>query len=205
MKNDYIPKRKGDMDTWEENFLAEVSGVATAVGILPADVTPITVEVTRHRTDYSSSQTALAAAKSAVTKETNQKKTMLGLVRPFVNRIKAAPGYTTDMGNTLKIIGEDSVFVPDTAKPVISVELFGGDIKINFNHPREVDGVKIYSKRGSETSFTLLAVDTESPYIDNRANQTPGTAEKREYYAFYFDDDAQIGLQSDEVNISITK
>ncbi len=205
MKNDYYPRRKGDADTWEENFNAEVGAIATAVGIAPADVTSVTDEVTRHRNDYSASQSAKAAAKSASTKETNQRNTMLDLLRPFVNRIKAAPEYTTDMGNTLRIIGTDSTFNPDTAKPILTVEMFGGDVKINFTHPREVDGVRIYSKRGTDTAFTFMATDTESPYIDNRANQAPGTAEQREYYAFYFDDDSQLGLQSDIVKISITK
>ncbi|MEP7169918.1 MAG: hypothetical protein ABI855_11160 [Bacteroidota bacterium] len=205
MKKDYIPSRGGDLDNWETNFNAEVDAVATALGIPLPDVAPVKAEVSKHQTDYDASVAAQAAAKSAVSTEQASRKIAITDVRKLSNRMKAAPGFTPAMGNTLKIIGEDSTFDPTSAKPEIKLKQSGENVVIDFNHPREVDGVKIYSKRGSETAFTFLAIDTESPYEDNRANLTAGVAEKREYYAFFFDDDAIIGLQSDVVSISITK
>jgi hypothetical protein len=59
------------------------------------------------------------------------------------------------------------------------------------------DGVRITSRRESETAFTFLAIDTESPYIDNHALLVAGRPEVREYRAQYPWGDDPIGLKSD--------
>jgi len=205
MKKDYIPRRDGDLDNWEDNFNTNIDAIATALGIPAADVTALKTKITGHQSKYDTSVTALAAAKSAVNTAHTARKDTITDIRKMANRLKAAPGYTDAQGITLKIIGEDSTFDPATAKPIITLSLQGGNVVIKFNNPAEVEGVKIFSKRAGETSFTFLAVDTASPYEDNRANLTPGVAEERKYYAFFFDDDRVIGLQSDEVSISITR
>ena len=102
-------------------------------------------------------------------------------------------------------MGPDSDFEAATAKPRLTLSPQGGNVVIEFTNPRPVDGVKIWTKRGSETAYSFIAVDTESPYIDNRPNLSAGIAEERKYKAFFFVDDDIIGLESDEVSISITK
>jgi hypothetical protein len=62
-----------------------------------------------------------------------------------------------------------------------------------------LEGVRIYSKRGSETEFTYLATDTHSPYNDNRVKLDSGKPEERQYYAFYFSNDYEVGQASDIV------
>jgi hypothetical protein len=57
----------------------------------------------------------------------------------------------------------------------------------------------IYSKRGSETEFTYLATDTHSPYTDNRVKLDSGKPEERQYYAYYFSNDYEVGQASDIV------
>ena len=205
MKKDFIPGRDGDLDTWEENFLAEVDAVAATLHIDPTEVTNTKTSVSGHRSKFTDMNTAKNAAASAVSSNKTAKQTSVTGVRALANRIKSASGYTEDMGRTLGIIGAESTFDPDTAKPVVTIEMAGGFPKINFNHPAEVDGVYIYSKRGTEAAFTFIATDTQTPYIDTRENLAPGVAENRKYYAFFFIDDSVIGLQSDEVNISITR
>jgi len=205
MKSDYIPKRDGDLDTWENNFTTEIDAIATALGIPALDVTALKASINTHRAKYTSMITSQNASKNAGSTNKTTKKTSIIGIRAMANRLKAAPAFTEAMGRTLNIIGPESTFDPDTAKPVVTLEMTGTDVKINFNHPQDVDGVKIYSRRASEASFTLLATDTHTPYIDTRDNQTPGSAENRKYHAFFFIDDDIIGLQSDEVNISITR
>ncbi|MBK8554021.1 MAG: hypothetical protein IPL53_24430 [Ignavibacteria bacterium] len=65
------------------------------------------------------------------------------------------------------------------------------------------DGIKIYSKRGAETDFTFLAVDTASPYNDNRLKLDPGKPEQREYYAYFFEVDSDVGQQSDVLKVVV--
>jgi len=58
--------------------------------------------------------------------------------------------------------------------------------------------VNVYSRRGSETAFTFLARDTESPYIDTRPNLV-NAPEPREYKALYVWHDEEVGHDSDIV------
>jgi hypothetical protein len=205
MKKDYIPHRDGDIDTYENTFVTEIDAIATACGIPALDVTALKATINAHRTKYTAMITAQNSSQNAGSANKTSKKTSVTGMRAMANRLKASPAFTDAMGRTLQVIGPDSTFDPDTAKPVLTLEMTGVDVKINFDHPREVNGVKIYSKRGSETVFSFLITDTKTPYIDTRDNQTPGSAENRKYYAFFFMDDAIIGLQSDEVSISITR
>lgn len=64
------------------------------------------------------------------------------------------------------------------------------------------DQIEIYSKRASETEWTLLTVDTNNPYTDGRAPLVPNTPEVRQYRARYRDDDLPVGDWSDTVTIT---
>ncbi len=91
---------------------------------------------------------------------------------------------------------------PHTRTPSLRAgnEFFADDshraqVTIGFNKSVS-DGVNLYSKRASEAAFTFLARDTESPYVDNRANPT-AAPETRDYYGLYVLHDSEIGDQSD--------
>jgi len=91
---------------------------------------------------------------------------------------------------------------PVVNPPLLSVKIVGVSPVISFKKG-STDGVRIYSKRGSETTFTFLATDTQSPYVDNRPNLVLDTPEKREYHAFYFKNDAVVGTQGPPVVITV--
>jgi hypothetical protein len=205
MKNDYIPARDGDLYAWETNFLANVDPVAKALGIPQADVDAVKQAVTDHQGNYNAGINAQKAALSANALMRSSRTGTVKVLRQLAARFKTAPAYTEDMGKQLGIIGADSEFDHANAKPHLKLSVQGGNVVITFNNPREVDGVKIFCKRAGETAYTFLAVDTESPYEDNRDNLAAGVAEKRSYYAYFFHDDGIIGQQSDEVSVSITK
>jgi hypothetical protein len=42
-----------------------------------------------------------------------------------------------------------------------------------------------------------------SGLVDNRPNVVPGTPEKREYHAFYFKNDAVVGVQGPTISITV--
>lgn len=205
MKEDYLPRRNGDLDTWETNFEAEITAIATALGYPVAEITAILNKVNDHRTKYAAWVAAQAAAKAAHgTAETARAET-IAAVRFFVSGLKKRAGYTTAMGETLKIIGEDSTFDPSTAKPELELKFTGGNVVVKFSKPAQIDSAMIYSKRGSETEFSFLAIDSESPYEDTRANLNPGQPEIRHYKAVYYDNAHEVGLWGDEVAITVTK
>jgi hypothetical protein len=67
---------------------------------------------------------------------------------------------------------------------------------------RVSEGVNIYTKRGDEADFVFLACDPVPPYMDNRPLIAVGKPELREYKCVYVQNDADIGLFSDEVVVN---
>jgi hypothetical protein len=120
--------------------------------------------------------------------------------RLLAKRIKGSQNYTKAIGEDLGIEVAEST--SEAITPTLTVKLDGDYPVLGFTKGK-ADGVRIYSKRGSETAFTFLAIDTRSPYVDNRPNLVPGTPEKREYYAFLYDDDTVIGVQSATISITV--
>jgi hypothetical protein len=120
--------------------------------------------------------------------------------RALITTIKAHPAYNNDMGQDLGIVAANAG--EELTAPTLKVKRDGETVVIGFSKG-DNDGVRIYSKRGSEVAFTFLALDTKTPYVDNRPNLVPGTPEKREYYAKLFDDAAEHGDPSDTVSITL--
>ncbi len=120
--------------------------------------------------------------------------------REIVRLIKATNGYTPAVGADLGIIAPENTAT--LGAPQLKIEMKGGQPVISFVK-RNSDGIRLYSKRGSESEFTFLAVDTRSPYTDARPNQVPGVSETRQYYAYYIKNDEQVGSQSAVISISL--
>lgn len=216
MKKDYLARTDGDFDTWEEEFLTQLAIVAAVVGITPPQVTDLTTIIGDHRTLFATAVTKKNEAHAATNAARNKRKAVSAAVRPLVRQIKASPGYTTEIGENLDIIGEEEIIDWNTAKPELKVKLDGGTIVLSFKKGQS-DGIKLYSKQGNQTDFTFLATDTESPYVDNRPKlssvsiPTPGepstavenVPETREYEAYYMLGDEQVGQLSDTIKITL--
>ena len=87
-------------------------------------------------------------------------------------------------------------------KPILKLFLLPSQlVRISFKKSI-ADGVRIYTRRAGETEWTLLAFDSESPYIDTREN-LGATAEMREYKAVYVIGDVEVGLESDVAAIAV--
>ena len=68
----------------------------------------------------------------------------------------------------------------------------------------ELDGIKIESKRGAETEFSLLDKITQISFEDDRAMLVAGTPEIRQYRAWPILKDKVVGKVSDVVSITVT-
>ena len=64
------------------------------------------------------------------------------------------------------------------------------------------DQLEIQSQRGGEADFSLLAYDTNSPYLDARPPLVAGQPEVRQYRARWRDDDQPLGDWSDIVQVT---
>jgi hypothetical protein len=112
---------------------------------------------------------------------------MLAWLFGEIARWKKAEGYTDTIGADLGIVG--AAAIEHTAPP----SLTPGDVAENsveldaifYEH----DGVYVESQRQGELGFAFLAVETSSPYVDNRPVKTAGQAEWRDYRACWWDND----------------
>jgi hypothetical protein len=80
-------------------------------------------------------------------------------------------------------------------KPRLELLLEGGFVHVKYVRGH-TEGMYLYSLRGTETEFTLLATVTKPTYKDTRPNLLVGQAEKRQYRAFYMVGDVAVGLES---------
>ena len=197
MKDRYIPRRDGDLNSFEENFLAKLNFYASTLGISASDLEKTTNILEAHKSAFSIMNTKQAESKSATDGNSMKRNSAIAEIRRATRLIKGAQNYTTEIGNALGIIGPElAIKAHSDSKPLLKAKIDGMNVIIQFKKDG-IDGIRLYSKRGSETEFKFLAIDTSSPYVDSREKLDTSKPEQREYYAFYFDEDVEVGIQSD--------
>ncbi len=121
--------------------------------------------------------------------------------RQRAERIKAHPNYTPAIGEDCRIVAP----LPPPAgppKPVLAgVAETGFGVRLTFTMQGH-DAIEIYRKRGNETVFTLITVDTNNPYFDGTPPLVAGQPEVRQYQARYKDNDLPVGDWSDVITIT---
>ena len=203
-KQDYFPTKGDAQDTWFGTWLANIAAVLTALGLIATHADDVKAKIAACRTAFTDWKNAKAQALSKSNTFKAALKACLLLLRPYNQNLKTTSGYTPEIGNTIGIEGPESTFDPTTAKPEGEAIYEGGQVTIEFTKPEEVKMVLIKCKRGSETAFTDLANDTNSPYNDHRANLDPAKPENREYTLQYVNNKGElIGQVSDTVKITV--
>lgn len=203
MKTDFLPRRDGDLYSFEENFLNKIDSFAPALGLDAAEVTSVKNIIDAHRTAFSNMVSRKAESKSSTEENILRKDAAVSELRRISAKIRACSNYTPVIGDALGIIGPDFPGVSAAnVKPELKAKVVGDTVVISFKK-NGTDGVKIYSRRGSETEFSFLAIDTASPYNDSRAKSELSKPENREYFAQYFDDETDIGMRSDIIKVTL--
>jgi hypothetical protein len=199
-KHSYLPSRQAELAAWEDNFIAKISEVVLAVGMPATAADEITAKVTAHQDTFAAMNEKKAEVAAASKKNEIQKDATLADLSEFIGLLKAQPNYTDDLGKMIGVVRPEGGEKNMENKPVLDLSMEGGVITIKFKK-HGMTGIKIYSKRGTETEFSFLAIDTASPYNDTRPNLITGQPEKREYMAYYLDKDDQVGLPSDVISV----
>ncbi len=123
--------------------------------------------------------------------------------RNFVKWVRALPGYAQDIGEALRIIGDESTDAdPATLKPTLPLTITGGHVRIGWKWDGlsgQVDALEIHVDRG--TGFVLLTVDTRPTYIDTEP--FPAAGGKWKYKGIFRKDDQRVGQWSDVSEISV--
>jgi hypothetical protein len=168
MTNDFIPSSDGNLDTWEQNFVTTFTTSAASLGFTPAEITAITNDIAAHRSAYATSVAKQAESKAAVIVAHTKRKMAIANIRTLVKRINTSPNCTDALRATLKIKGSDHSVDIATLKPSLVATKNGNNASVKFNKPTPVDAIRVYSKRGNETDFTLMNTFTKSPFTDSR-------------------------------------
>ena len=202
-KDDFVESRDGDLDGQEEVFITNLPIHAPTVGIDPLEVTSVVTILGDHRTTFAEMLSKKAASKAAVADNNLKKKLAIDEFRRIAKKIKASTGYTEAIGDDLRIIGSEVVMPPlEEMKPTLKAEVSGGEVEIKWDK-QGMEAIAAYSKRGSEVSFSFFDKDVESPLKDDRPKLDPSLPEERSYYAYYLDDNENVGQQSDIVTVVV--
>jgi hypothetical protein len=203
MKNDFIPQRDGDLDTFEENLAAKLGNYAAVLGLNAAEVAESLEIINKHRADYSLMISKRNESKSSTENTLSSQKKALAEIRRITKLIKASKSYTAGIGDDLGIIG--SVLAAKNTmilKPVLSGMIEGNEVQIRYKK-NKYDGIRLYSRRGAETEFTEIGKFAKSPVSDRRANLIAGKPEEREYYAYFLINDRDTGQKSDSLKMIV--
>ena len=198
----YLPSRKDEFDTWEEIYHTNVEAEALTLGFDAAEITVLKTTISDHRTGYSVMKAKKAEYEASVEANKALEKAARKAIRAATNRMKAHPDYTTEKGDLLGIEGTDVTIDPHTMKPTLTIKLEVNQALVGFKK-EGLDGISLYRKRGTETTFTKIAVDRYPPYLDSEPKLVDGQPEAREYKAFFLDGDDEVGLESDVVKIIV--
>lgn len=203
MKENFIPSREGDLASFETNFLEKLNAHAESLSISASDLEKANNVLQSHNTSFTVMNAKRAESRSATEGNNLKRAAAIEEIRRMVKVVKGSQGYTTEIGAALGILGSENQSTSNSViKPELKSIVDGSQVIIKFKK-YGADGIRLYSKRGGESSFNFLALDTSSPYTDSREKLEQGKPEQREYYAFYFEEDVETGLQSDTIKVIV--
>jgi len=199
---DYIPSKREQRRAWLQNISEKADAQVVAGGGTAPVATSLVAAADAIIAAYADTDSAKTTLDGKKAVEADTEGTQLATIRSILTTLKVLPNWKSSGADAqLQSSASSSQFDPSTYKPVISVELKGGLITLDFKK-KGVDALAIYGRLRGTLGWTKLGTDTSSPYIDGRPLATPGVAEIREYMARGMMDDDEIGLESDIVSIT---
>ncbi|MBI3878567.1 MAG: hypothetical protein HY301_00685 [Verrucomicrobia bacterium] len=228
-RQDYYPSRIGDQVNWLDNYSDKLPIHGTTLGVLAADVTASVADGKWCKYVLGSWLTAVRAFSPSTTDAVDDVLTGAGasaivlptftgpalpagvtaqlpgaLARIFalIAKMKLSGNYTEAIGTDLGIVGQQ---VTEKATPKFNATLEQGagsqSVRLTFSKYTHM-GVYIEARRGT-AAFDFLAIDTESPYLDDRPLLIAGTPEVREYRMRFWDKGTPNGDWTDVVKVTV--
>jgi hypothetical protein len=200
MMYSYLPSKDSELLVWLENYRTKIAVDGPTLGLTPAQITDQQNFCENMQKSIMVVNAKREELKSAVSAKNTATETQVGSLRLTIANIKTLPTYTDAFGNNLGIVHVSTGIDEAAYKAEISVELFGGFVRIKFKK-KGADGVNIYHRLKGSSNWVFLARDTKSPYDDHIVLTVPNQPEHWEYMAYGVLDDAQIGQSSDIVEV----
>jgi len=220
---DYIPRTDGVFNGWFRNFCDRIIATPAAYGVLPADLTDLQGVYADWLLKYPAHTTAQTTARAAAETKDDSRDESESVGRRLAKLIQARKETTNAQREELGITVADTTKTPlseqivlSTPPPVIQAKCTGPKtVRIDWYPtqapgesealPQGIDGVNIWVAEGGipsdESQWRFLAMDTNSPYIHNVANDVTVTLA---YKAQWFDRRKRMGPFCDPVVVAVT-
>lgn len=193
---DYLPGPDADYQAWVSNFVTYANANLAALGLVAADMTPVTTNQTVFNNGFAAHIAAKAAAQAAKQGKDDARAGLTAAVRPLVRRLQAS-SVVSDAEKAalgITVAAEPGPIGPPVTAPLTAVEC-GARLQHTLRFvdeatptrkakPAGVLGVEVWRKVGiappaSESELAFVAVDTNAPFV---VNYTAADGGKTAYY-----------------------
>lgn len=230
-RQDYYPSRIGDQVNWLDNFAVKLPIHGATLGASTGEVTAAVNDAKWCNYVLGTWLTAVRAFAPSTTDAVDDVLTGTGLatmVLPtftapalptgvtaalpgalnrlfaLIGRLKTSTNFTEAIGTDLGIVGSEDTSAKTCPKFDAKLEQGSGCqcVKLRFAKYGHM-GVHIEGRRGTGT-WEFLAIDTESPYEDERPLLVAGQPEVREYRMRFWDKGTPNGDWTDVVKVTVS-
>jgi hypothetical protein len=229
----YFPTRLGDQPEWLINFADKITGYTAALNLDPGEVSDRVDDarwcahvIGTWRINAQEFAGTINPAVTLVCSGTGAVPVVLpGFTAPalpagvaaqlpgaldrifrFVKDIKNAPGFNDTIGNDLDVLGPEEPEPPpggDTPRIKLFLEQGVANQIVRLTFFKDGHQALHIECRVNGGAWVFLALDTASPYLDERPLQVPGTPEVREYRARFWDDGEVNGNWCDVAKVTV--
>ena len=195
MSTDYIPRPDADYNAWIANFVTYANANLAGLGLVAADMTPVTTAQATWNTNFAANIAAQATAEGARANKDGARTTLTATIRPLVRRLQASTAVSdperASLGITIPDPGSTPV-APPTTSPTCTIGC-GERLRhtLDFRDsvtptsrakPAGVIGAEVWVKLtaigaptpGDPADFDFLALDTSTPYLAEYAGPDGG-------------------------------
>ena len=177
MPDDYLPKKKGDLNAWTTNFISVATANVTTLGFSTGDIATLNSNQAAYNTALNSVETAKGMLKAAVQAEKTATKTMTNTIRTDVRRIQINPAATPALKGQLRINPRTAPknHTPPITPTGLMVEGFATGVNSlkwdrAGNKPDTI--FEIHAKIGESANFAGVGAVTATKF--DHVRQTPG-------------------------------
>ena len=192
---DYIPKKDSEKAIWNTHLSAKIEADGPLLGLTPDEIIQYKAICNANADAIVANDTAQTAARSARATRNTQIKTGEKALREMIRTIKTNKNYTTTLGTSWGIIGDDTPVDYSKYHPKIKARVMPGRVRINFIKGK-LNGMNIYSRLNGEAHWVKLAYNSFTPFEDTRPLAVPNVPEHREYMAIGVLRDEEVTQQS---------
>ena len=224
-KKPYMPRTDNDKAIWLANFVEKLKLYDVALSISPATITQLETDrdifvgalvlveqlkdslegVTAFKNNLRDGGDSLVAPSIPVMPPLPPtiQNDIFGRVRKLVRVIKGNPNYSESIGDSLRIIGEDTPDPSGTWKPILSVTFQASVPTLKWKKGKS-NGIKLWVDRGDGQGFRFLVINTKAAYTDTHPLPPAGQTALWKYQAVYLVKDEEVGLISDILDVTVT-